>query len=141
VTNAVRREVIARDGERCAFVSASGERCPSIAFLEMDHRDARALGGSDDAPNIRVLCRAHNHLAAEKTFGRSHMARRVREHVSPDTCVAPSVSATHGALVTLGFRAADARRALATLAERHSPEMLAERSIESLLREALAVLT
>jgi hypothetical protein len=30
----------------------------------------KALGGSGKPPNIRWLCRAHNRLHAEQTFGR-----------------------------------------------------------------------
>jgi hypothetical protein len=37
VPAAVRREVVARDGQRCAFVGEDGRRCDETAFLEMDH--------------------------------------------------------------------------------------------------------
>jgi hypothetical protein len=78
VTTAVRREVFARDGEQCTFVDGEGRRCASRAFLELDHVESRALGGSDDAANLRVLCRAHNGLHAEEVFGRAHVSRRIQ---------------------------------------------------------------
>ena len=78
VPTAVRREVFARDGEQCTFVDEQGRRCPSHAFLELDHRKPRALGGADDAANLRVLCRAHNLFHAEEVFGQEHVA--VRAH-------------------------------------------------------------
>jgi hypothetical protein len=78
VTRAVRREVVTRDGEQCTFVSASGERCPARAFLEVDHVHPRALGGTAEASNLRVYCRAHNRLAAERVFGRAHVEAQIR---------------------------------------------------------------
>ena len=58
VTNAVRREVLKRDGLGCSFVDEQGRRCGSAAFLEFDHRRARGKGGRSSADNLRLLCRA-----------------------------------------------------------------------------------
>jgi hypothetical protein len=77
VTQAVRREVVARDGERCSFVDAEGRRCPARGFLEIDHVEPRALGGSGTAGNCRVLCAAHNRFAAEQVFGRAYIDRQI----------------------------------------------------------------
>jgi 5-methylcytosine-specific restriction endonuclease McrA len=72
VSRAVRREVVERDDFRCSFVGQNGERCSSRERLELDHRIPRALGGSGDPSNIRLLCRAHNIYAAGQVFGRAH---------------------------------------------------------------------
>jgi hypothetical protein len=77
VPRAVRRAVFERDGEQCTFTDATGARCPSRTLLELDHVDARALGGSDEESNLRVRCRAHNALHAEEVFGRAHVAAHV----------------------------------------------------------------
>ncbi|MBK7579585.1 MAG: HNH endonuclease [Myxococcales bacterium] len=77
VSNPTRREVFARDGERCTYTSSHGERCTARAFLELDHKQPRALGGSADPDNLRVLCRAHNLLAAEAVFGRDLISRPI----------------------------------------------------------------
>jgi 5-methylcytosine-specific restriction endonuclease McrA len=77
VPRAVRRAVFERDGEQCTFTDAAGARCPSRTLLELDHADSRALGGSDEASNLRVRCRAHNALHAEEVFGRAHVAAQV----------------------------------------------------------------
>ena len=77
VPAAVRREVFARDGEACTYVDALGTRCGSSALVELDHRIPRARGGADAASNLRVRCRAHNRLAAEKAFGRDYVASRI----------------------------------------------------------------
>jgi hypothetical protein len=87
IAAAVRRAVFARDGEQCTYVDAQGYRCESRAFLELDHVDSRALGGSDDAKNLRVACRAHNQLHAEEVFGRAHVARMT--HFRQQKCEAP----------------------------------------------------
>jgi len=66
----VRDEVWARDEGRCSFISSDGQRCGSTDWLEYDHILPWALGGpSDDASNIRLLCRAHNQHSARRIFG------------------------------------------------------------------------
>ena len=43
---------------RCEYISPSGRRCDSEAFLEIDPITPYALGGSSTDPeNLRVLCR------------------------------------------------------------------------------------
>ena len=73
----VRRETHTRDGGQCSFVSADGRRCSARAFLELDHRKPFARQGAPDAPNIRLLCRAHNLLHARNCFGTLHIAAKV----------------------------------------------------------------
>jgi 5-methylcytosine-specific restriction endonuclease McrA len=71
----VRREVWARDGGCCAYVAADGRRCKSRWKLELDHIHPEALGGTPTVDNLRLACRAHNLLHAERTYGREHMDR------------------------------------------------------------------
>lgn len=67
----VRDEVRRRDGGQCAFISNEGNRCPGVDWLEYDHIVPWALGGSSlDPKNIRLACRTHNQLAAERIFGK-----------------------------------------------------------------------
>lgn len=73
VPAAVRREVWTRDGGQCTYVDRAGRRCEQRRFLELDHREAFAIGGSDTAENLRIRCRAHNVLEAEKLFGRDRI--------------------------------------------------------------------
>ncbi len=77
VARATRREVWARDAERCTYVDAEGNRCPARGLLELDHIDPKALGGSDEAANLRLRCRVHNRLHAEQVFGRAHVEERI----------------------------------------------------------------
>ena len=71
ISHATRRDLLARDGVRCAFVSRDGQRCDERAFLQFHHRHAWARGGSDTADNLELMCRAHNSLLAERDFGRT----------------------------------------------------------------------
>ncbi len=66
----VRDEVWRRDAGRCTFDGPDGRRCGTKEWLEFDHIRPWAMGGrSDDAENIRLLCRAHNQHAARRVFG------------------------------------------------------------------------
>jgi 5-methylcytosine-specific restriction endonuclease McrA len=75
VPAAARRDTFERDGLQCTYVSPSGRRCTSRAFLELDHVDPRGRGGSNDAGNLRVRCSTHNQLWAEQSYGRNHVDR------------------------------------------------------------------
>ncbi|HET7225916.1 MAG TPA: HNH endonuclease [Candidatus Eisenbacteria bacterium] len=72
----VRRAVRRRDGGRCTFVGDNGRRCESRRFLEFDHITPVAHGGRATADNIRLRCRAHNQLEAERIFGADFMHAR-----------------------------------------------------------------
>jgi len=66
----VRHVVEVRDGGRCSYIAPDGPRCCETKNLEFDHRVPFALGGKSNITNLRLLCRAHNRLAAEQVFGR-----------------------------------------------------------------------
>lgn len=75
---AVRRAVYDRDRGRCRFVDDEGRRCRSRTRLEFHHVHPFARGGRGSLENIRLMCRAHNSLAAERDYGAGHMARARR---------------------------------------------------------------
>jgi hypothetical protein len=83
---AVKRAVRERDGDRCTFVSDSGQRCPARARLEFDHQEPVAHGGEATVENIRLRCRGHNEYAAECTFGTAFMSdkREAARHAATD---------------------------------------------------------
>jgi hypothetical protein len=66
---AVRREVWSRDKGQCTFVSDSGHRCGARRRLEFDHADPVARGGKPTADRVRLRCRPHNQLEADRAFG------------------------------------------------------------------------
>lgn len=73
IPRAVVREVFARDGAQCTFLSASGQRCTERGRLELHHIRAFALGGTSTVENLTVVCRSHNGLYAAQDFGTEHM--------------------------------------------------------------------
>jgi 5-methylcytosine-specific restriction endonuclease McrA len=73
----VKDEVWQRDGGRCVFSGADGQRCGERSFLEYDHVIPYALGGRSDTPkNVRLLCRAHNQEASRRVFGEGGLSGR-----------------------------------------------------------------
>jgi hypothetical protein len=82
VRHDVRRAVVARDGQRCAFVGDDGRRCESRAFLQFHHQRAWALGGADTTENLSLMCRAHNRLLAERELGAERVAQAIENHRS-----------------------------------------------------------
>ena len=77
----VRRAVRARDGDQCTYVSDDGVRCEERRALELDHIVPVARGGDSSVANLRLRCRAHNQLEAEKLFGAGFMQeKRARAH-------------------------------------------------------------
>ena len=69
----VKRAVWERDEGRCTFVSESGRRCEARTRLEWDHAEPVAQGGHATVQGLRLRCRAHNQLEAERAFGRDFM--------------------------------------------------------------------
>ncbi len=76
VPAAVRDEVWRRDGGQCTYTSDAGRRCQCRAQLELDHVTPIARGGASTADNLRLRCRRHNQLEAERTFGRGFMVTK-----------------------------------------------------------------
>ena len=70
---AVKRAVWERDHGRCTFVSDDGHRCGARKFLEYDHVQPFARGGTATVDGLRLRCRPHNQLEAERTLGAGFM--------------------------------------------------------------------
>jgi len=54
--------VNARDGRRCAFKDANGNRCPNERWLHVHHIQSVARGGSNEPENLITLCARHHQL-------------------------------------------------------------------------------
>jgi 5-methylcytosine-specific restriction endonuclease McrA len=91
----VRRQVWARDGARCTFVGENGRRCEARKSLEFDHVLEVARGGEASVDGLRLLCRAHNQHAAERTFGTEFM-RRKRTAAIEARAVTPAAEPAEG---------------------------------------------
>ena len=103
VPRAVRRQVVARDGERCAFVAEDGRRCEETGFLELDHMVPVSRGGEGTVGGVRILCRAHNQYQAERILG--------LEAVEVGRAARETEADLVAGLERLGVTASDARQA------------------------------
>jgi 5-methylcytosine-specific restriction endonuclease McrA len=148
---ATRREVFARDGEQCTYLDSEGRRCECRTRLELDHIQPRALGGGDDASNLRARCRSHNLHAAEEIFGKEHVAARIhcrqqqwmrragekRREVRSSVTSDVVAQATRG-LVNMGFGESAVKKTLLALVGHRDA---GAPPLPELLREAIAALT
>ncbi len=72
---AVRRAVFQRAKGKCEYKDPlTGRICASRVHVEIDHRQARALGGGNELANLRCLCKSHNFHSAEHVFGTQLMS-------------------------------------------------------------------
>jgi hypothetical protein len=78
ISRATRRAVVERDGWRCSFVAEDGRQCGARAFVEFDHATPKGLGGTSQPENLRLLCRAHNRLEAERIYGKTYISQAIR---------------------------------------------------------------
>ena len=73
---ALKHALLQKSDYQCEFIGPDGIRCASRTMLEIDHRVPRAKGGTSEADNLQVLCRAHNQHAADVIFGRDFMEQK-----------------------------------------------------------------
>lgn len=72
IPNKLRRHIWQRDQGICQFKDHLTQKiCGSKRFIQIDHVQPWALGGTHIEGNLQLLCRAHNSLRAERTFGSS----------------------------------------------------------------------
>jgi len=69
VPAAVKRAVWSRDEGKCTWPLDSGGVCGSTLRLEIDHVVPRGRGGLSTVDGCRLLCSAHNQLAARQVYG------------------------------------------------------------------------
>ncbi|RYZ83833.1 MAG: HNH endonuclease, partial [Proteobacteria bacterium] len=68
----LQRLVFGRAGNRCEYVSdETGNRCGASYQLQIDHLVPVACGGLNQLENLRILCRTHNLLEAQR-WGLQH---------------------------------------------------------------------
>jgi hypothetical protein len=62
-----------RDQGRCTYTTSDGRRCPSRYALQYEHIVPFGKGGKTNMENLKLLCLAHNQLAAIQEFGLDKM--------------------------------------------------------------------
>ncbi len=73
---------------QCEYTGPDGVRCTARVGLEIDHIIPHAKGGSSGEENLRVLCRGHNLLLAEREFGEEFMRGKIEGRKSEQRGVA-----------------------------------------------------
>lgn len=68
-TKSQKKAIIQRDERRCTYISSAGKRCEETRNLQFDHIKPYSKGGLTTTENLRLLCPAHNALAAKEIFG------------------------------------------------------------------------
>jgi 5-methylcytosine-specific restriction endonuclease McrA len=67
ISSKVRHLLLRKANFQCQYISPmTGKKCDSHSFLDIDHITPLALGGTNEEKNLRILCRAHNHLLAKQ---------------------------------------------------------------------------
>ena len=66
-----------RDSYQCEYRAPDGTRCHSRTGLEIEHLLPFALYRSHDEKYLRLFCRPHNRLSAEKVFGAAFMQQKI----------------------------------------------------------------
>lgn len=114
----VKRAVWERDDGQCTFVGENGHRCGERRFLQFDHIQPVARGGQASVEGMRLRCRAHNQLEAERVYGVAFMRHKRQEALEARAARTEAAKAAQEAqkevipwLRALGFRADEARRA------------------------------
>jgi len=59
--------VNARDGRRCTFKDANGNRCPNERWLHVHHVQSVARGGTNEPENLVTLCSRHHQLVHQSS--------------------------------------------------------------------------
>jgi hypothetical protein len=141
VPPAIRREVMRRDCGRCVVPG-----CRHATFVDLHHVLLRSEGGNHDPDNLVVLCSAHHraqHRGQLMVEGRvsTGLTFRHADGARYGGGISPQAIASHAeafrALRGLGFREGEVRSALDRVRTGSHPDA----SVESVLREALVVLT
>jgi hypothetical protein len=71
----IRKMVFQRGKGKCEYRSPDGRVCGSQHRLEINHKIAVALGGTNELFNLELNCRNHNILHAQYAIGQEWMER------------------------------------------------------------------
>ena len=77
IPSEVRERVHERAGHQCEYRSEDGTRCRSRTGLEIEHQRPFALHRSHDERFLRLHCRPHNRLSAERVFGVAFIQEKI----------------------------------------------------------------
>jgi hypothetical protein len=83
VTSEVSERVHARGEYQCEYRAPDGRRCTSRTGLQIEHVRPFGMFRSHDERFLKLLCPAHNRLAAERVYGAAYIRRKIEERQAP----------------------------------------------------------
>ena len=79
ITSEVSERVHARAGYQCEHHALDGRRCSSRTGLQIEHVRPFGIFHNNDERFLKLLCPAHNGLAAERVYGAPFIQRKIEE--------------------------------------------------------------
>ena len=77
IASEVSERVHARAGHQCEHSANDGRRCTSRTGLQIEHVRPFGIFHSHDERFLKLLCAAHNRLAAERVYGAAFIRRKI----------------------------------------------------------------
>jgi len=77
IPSEVRERIHERAGHQCEYQAPDGTRCRSRTELEIEHQRPYALYRSNEERFLRLYCRAHNRLSAERVFAMAFIQEKI----------------------------------------------------------------
>jgi 5-methylcytosine-specific restriction endonuclease McrA len=77
IPSEVRERVHERANHQCEYRAPDGTRCRSRTGLEIEHQRPFSLYRSHDERHLRLFCRRHNRLSADKVFGAAFIQEKI----------------------------------------------------------------
>jgi hypothetical protein len=77
VSSEKRERLLARAGHQCQFTARDGTRCTAKTGLEIEHVLPFAIYRSHEERYLKVLCRRHNRLMAERVYGTKFIQAKI----------------------------------------------------------------
>jgi hypothetical protein len=77
IPSEVRERVHARAAYQCEYRGPDGTRCRSRTGLEIEHERPFAIYHSHDESDLKLFCRQHNRLSAERVYGAAFIQDKI----------------------------------------------------------------
>jgi hypothetical protein len=80
IPSEIRERVHQRASYQCEYRGLDGTRCTARTGLQIEHQQPFAIYRSHDERHLKILCRAHNRLAAERVYGAEFIRSKIDEN-------------------------------------------------------------
>jgi 5-methylcytosine-specific restriction endonuclease McrA len=77
VSSEKRERLLDRAGHQCQYTARDGTRCTAKTGLEIEHVLPFAIYRSHEERFLKVLCRRHNLLQAERVYGKQFIRAKI----------------------------------------------------------------